>query len=111
MIRAYAFGFVLSLLLTLASFLLAPTLGAFALPVLVFAALLQLFVQVYFFLQVGRGKMAGSYTLLLTFAAVIIGILVGGSLWIMANLRHQHLMPTMQDLYEHGVVAPQNELR
>lgn len=112
MIRAYAIGFALSILLTLASFLLAPTLGSLAIPMLVVAALLQLFTQLYFFLQIGRGKMGGSYTVLLTFAAVVIGILVGGSLWIMTNLQRQHVhAPTTGDLYEHGNVSPQYELR
>jgi len=114
MIRAYTIGFVLSILLTLVSFLLAPNLGFFAIPLLVAAALLQLFVQLRFFLHIGqRGVdgVSGSYTLLLTLAAVIIGILVGGTLWIMANLQRSHMhMPTLQDLYAHGVMAPQNEL-
>jgi hypothetical protein len=45
------------------------------------------------------------------FALTIIGILVGGTLWIMSNLAHLHMpLPTTTDLYDHGVVAPQNEL-
>jgi len=49
---------------------------------------------------------------ILAFAAVIIFILVGGTLWIMTNLAHLHMpSPTTTDLYSNGVVAPQNELR
>lgn len=111
-IRSYALGFTLSLLLTLVSFILVPSVGTVALPLLILSALLQLFVQLTFFLHLGRGGTTGSYTVLLWFSAVIIGIVVIGTLWIMTNLERLHPQsPTTRDLYEHGMVAPQNELR
>jgi hypothetical protein len=45
---------------------------------------------------------------------VVVGIVAGGTLWIMHNLarlHHHHDEMPLDELYEHGVVAPQNELR
>ncbi len=80
-LKAYIFGFLLSLILTIASFSIKHT--YIALSVL---ALLQLFVQVVFFLRVntspeGRWNLA---SLLCTI--LIIAVVVGGSFWIMYNL-------------------------
>lgn len=107
---AYAIGYGISILLTLSSFFLAPEFGAYALPAIVLAAVVQLFVQLVFFLHLGRRRDAT--LVLLVFTAVIIGILVIGTLWIMSNLArlHRHEI-TPADLYQGGVVAPQNELR
>lgn len=110
-ITTYSIGFLLSVALTLISFFLAPYLGSFAIPCIVASALAQLFVQLVFFLHFGRGKDAGWNVWIFSFAVVIIGILVIGTLWIMNNLAHLHIYtPVGAELYEHGVIAPQNEL-
>jgi cytochrome o ubiquinol oxidase subunit IV len=110
-LTTYIIGFLLSVALTLISFLLAPYLGSFAIPCIVASALSQLFVQLVFFLHFGREKDAGWSVGIFSFAIVIIGILVIGTLWIMNNLAHLHThTPVGTELYVHGVIAPQNEL-
>ena len=110
-ITTYTIGFLLSVGLTLIAFFIAPSLGSFAIPCIVASALAQLFVQLAFFLHLGREKDAGWSVGIFSFALVIIGILVIGTLWIMNNLAHLHIYtPVGAELYEHGVIAPQNEL-
>lgn len=108
-LSSYAIGFACSMVLTLASFLAAPALGAFGIPFIILSALAQLMVQLVCFLHLGRD---GEWNIqLLIFTAVIIFILVGGTLWIMSNLAHLHTHEAAPaELYENGIVAPQNEL-
>ncbi|HEV7121337.1 MAG TPA: cytochrome C oxidase subunit IV family protein [Candidatus Paceibacterota bacterium] len=111
-LMSYTLGFFFSVLLTLAAFWTAPYLGIYAFGVVVAGAILQIFVQLYFFLHIGSRDYPRSNLLILVFAGIIISILVGGTLWIMSNLAHLHMhAPTTQDLYQGGIVAPQNELR
>jgi cytochrome o ubiquinol oxidase operon protein cyoD len=108
---SYTVGFVLSVALTLGSFWLAPHLGGFATGAITIAAIVQLFVQLIFFLHMGREKGSEWNIIIFVFALVIIGILIGGTLWIMSNLARPHTpTPSGTDLYEDGVIAPQNEL-
>ncbi len=109
---SYTLGFALSILLTLFAFWVAPQIDGLAFPLIIFAALIQLVVQLVFFLHLGRGGSRGWNLTVFSFTVVIIGILVIGTLWIMQNLQHLHAMPpTTTDLYENGLVAPQNELK
>jgi cytochrome o ubiquinol oxidase subunit IV len=94
MLKNYLLGFTLSLLLTLASFaivwLYLETAAAPALSVagaVVVLAILQLLVQMLFFLHLGGAWERWNVTALL-FAVLIIVFVVGGSLWIMAHLEH-----------------------
>jgi cytochrome o ubiquinol oxidase operon protein cyoD len=108
---AYIIGFLLSIILTLGSFFLAPALGRAALPALACFALAQLLVQLVFFLHLGRDPKARSNLGLFSLTLVIIGVLIGGTLWIMHDLAPLHRHPsTPADLYEYGIVAPANEL-
>lgn len=107
----YTIGFGLSIALTFAAFWFSYTLGSFAAVLIVIAACIQLFVQLTFFLHLGNKATPTSWTVLFLISLLIIGILVGGTLWIMHNLNRLHMMPiTNGDIYEHGQVAPQNEL-
>lgn len=109
---SYIVGFALSIVLTLAAFWIAPLLGTFAAAAIILLALIQLLVQLVFFLELGSGPKEQSNLLVFIFTCIIITILIGGTLWIMSNLDHLHLgSPTTTDLYEAGVVAPQNELK
>lgn len=110
-IVSYTIGFLLSIGLTLLAFFVSPQLGTFAVPCIVLSAIIQLFVQLVFFLHLGREKDTGWNVGMFTFAVVIISMLVIGTLWIMNNLAHLHMhTPVGPELYEHGIVAPQNEL-
>ncbi len=88
-LKAYLFGFLLSLILTVASFgiMIKRVSGdKYTYMALSLLALLQLFVQVVFFLRVntspeGRWNLAS-----LLFTILIIAVVVGGSFWIMYNL-------------------------
>lgn len=109
---SYFVGFALSILLTLFAFLIAPQFGAASMLAVVGAAIAQLFVQLFFFLHVGREQKPQWNAALLTLTLVILGILIVGTLWIMDNLQRLHTHTTAPgDLYVGGVVAPQNELR
>jgi cytochrome o ubiquinol oxidase operon protein cyoD len=109
---SYAVGFLFSVILTLGSFWVAPLLGTFAPVVIVALAIAQLFVQLTFFLHMGRERGPKWNLGIFMFTVVIIGILLGGTLWIMHNLEHLHMhSPTTNDLYQNGIVAPANELK
>lgn len=112
-ILSYTIGFGVSVILTLAAFWAASHLHtSIAIPVIVVLAVAQLFVQLTFFLHLGREHGPRWNLGLFMFTVGIIGILVGGTLWIMNNLAHLHMQPpTETDLYTNGVVAPQNELK
>lgn len=89
--RRYTIGFVLSVLLTVAPFYLVMNdmVSGWALTLtLVYFALLQLAVQLVFFLHISSGKDAKWNTMLLGFALLVVVIVVVGTLWIMDNLAY-----------------------
>lgn len=98
-VGAYIAGFVLSLGLTLTAYLLvwrhvhshhtvfSDSFLNIAVAVL---ALLQLIVQLLFFLHLGRESKPRWNLTVLSFAALVVGIVVLGSLWIMDNLNSHH---------------------
>lgn len=114
---AYILGFSLSILLTFTAFALvyahiasehafiAHTTLYIA---LVLSALIQLFVQLFFFLHVGKESKTHWNLTALAFALIVVSILVGGTLWIMWNLQHIN-PPQMQEPFLNGVVTPQTE--
>lgn len=100
-IRRYQIGFVLSMLLTCLSFSAVwlhyqthhqfPTHTQLAVAIFAFA-IVQLVVQLVYFLHFGResrGRDLATFAL----AALLIGCIVIGSLWIMANLSNNHGVP------------------
>lgn len=92
-VRSYSTGFGLSLALTIASYLAASHHWAtgWALVVALTAlALSQLIVQLIFFLHLGRESRPRWNLNVLLFAAMVVIILVFGSLWIMKNLEYNH---------------------
>jgi cytochrome o ubiquinol oxidase operon protein cyoD len=92
-VKSYSLGFGLSLLLTLAAYFIASkqvTEGWTMVYVLAVLAVSQLFVQLYFFLHVGRESRPRWNTAVLAFAAMVVFIVVFGSLWIMKNLNYSH---------------------
>lgn len=104
-IKNYLIGFILSLFLTLSVFAFVMAIEAgtlrvttgFAVSLVIGVALVQLLVQVLFFLHLG-GKSSAErwHTLAFGFMGLIVLIVVIGSLWIMNNLdynmMHEHTM-------------------
>jgi len=92
--RVYLTGFVLALILTAIPFALvwAGVLPAGAtVVVIVVAAIIQVFVHLHYFLHLNFTTTPRENLLALAFAAVLIFIMVGGSIWIMFDL-HQRMM-------------------
>ncbi len=88
-LRSYLTGFVLALVLTVIPFGLV---AADALPrgstlvIIAIAALLQVLVHLRYFLDLNLTTTPRENILAIAFAAVLIFIMVGGSLWIMLDL-------------------------
>lgn len=103
--RAYIAGFALSVALTLIAFALVKThvdhqhgypSDNFMMVSLLALAVLQLFVQMVFFLHIRRGSKPRWNAWAFAFAAVVVAILVIGSLWIMSNLNYRMMYSPSQ---------------
>lgn len=96
--KSYAKGFILSIILTLISFYLVSS-GALPKPdlyvVVGVLALIQLFVQVVFFLHLSTHSKASWNLLSFIFTLVMVLIFVVGTIWIMYNLYANMGMNTM----------------
>lgn len=93
----YVIGFVLSIILTLVAYILVVNhvmSGAGLVAVIVGLAIIQLFVQLFFFLHLGEESKPRWNLMSLLFAAMVVIIVVFGSLWIMNNLNY-NMMPDM----------------
>lgn len=112
--KKYVLGFILSLLFTLAAYFLtrhhlasghtSPS-DSVTVVVLMIFALCQLFIQLVFFLHLGDEEQPRWRLVVTLFAAVVVFILVAGSLWIMWNLNY-HMQPVPSDqqiIHEEGV--------
>jgi cytochrome o ubiquinol oxidase operon protein cyoD len=96
--RSYVIGYIISLILTLVSFLLVKIhlLSNHRIPsdqlLIIFVisvALIQLVVQLLFFLHLKDGPRLNLIVFL--FMLIVVVILVFGSLWIMHNLNYNHI--------------------
>ena len=101
---SYVIGYAFSIALTLASF--AIVIGGYLhgtqeIVAILTLAVVQLIVQLFFFLHLGREKSPRWNLVVLSFASLIVLILVVGSLWIMNNLDYNmmHMTPTQMDRY------------
>ena len=86
--RGYIIGFILSLALTLLSFGIVMSGNYDALEatvVIVSAAVVQIVVQLHYFLHLDRSSSQRWNVMVLVYTLIIIAFLVGGSLWIMYN--------------------------
>ena len=107
-LKAYTTGFVLSVLLTLVPFLIViyKTLsGAALVTALAVFAVLQLLVQLIFFLHVGKGRDGKWNILAFLFMLIVVFVVVVGSIWIMYNLDY-HMTPTQVEnelLHDQGI--------
>jgi cytochrome o ubiquinol oxidase operon protein cyoD len=97
-ILGYLTGLGLALLLTVTSFFVAGTdlVWEPSIPVaLVVLAIAQMGVHLVFFLHITTGPDNTNNVLALAFGILIVILVMGGSLWIMANLNH-NMMPMDQ---------------
>jgi cytochrome o ubiquinol oxidase subunit IV len=86
---SYTVGLVLAILATIASFIVSQThlLWPPGIPVgLVVLAFAQIGVHLVFFLHLGSGSDHTNNILALAFGMLIVFLVIGGSIWIMANL-------------------------
>ena len=91
-LRSYLVGFVLAVVLTAIPFYLVYT---HALPpsrimlIIVGAAVLQILVHLHFFLHINFTTTPKENLLAIAFTAILIFLMVGGSLWIMIDLHYR----------------------
>jgi cytochrome o ubiquinol oxidase operon protein cyoD len=114
--RAYSMGYGLSVVLTLVAFGLLfyhlrsehvfPPHEAMV-PVLIALAVLQLFVQLVFFLHVGQEEKPRWNSVAFMFAVFVVVVIVGGTLWIMNNLEHPDITSLRNGYGAGGPVTPQ----
>jgi cytochrome o ubiquinol oxidase operon protein cyoD len=97
-LRGYVIGLALASLLTVASFALPTTSLVWApgIPVaLIVFAIAQMGVHLVFFLHITTSPDNTNNVLALAFGVLIVVLVIGGSLWIMANL-DANMMPVEQ---------------
>ena len=95
LMKAYVVGFVLSLILTFAAYYLVTVQllsGNTLLVSILVLAFVQLFVQLWFFLHLGREQKPRWNLIFFLSTAGIIFIVVAGSIWIMSHLNY-NMMP------------------
>lgn len=98
---SYTVGFVLSIVFTLAAYFLVVDKvlsGRQLVLAIVGLAVAQLFVQLVFFLHLGRESRPRWNQMTFWFAALVVVIVVFGSIWIMENLDY-NMMPDEMNQY------------
>ena len=91
--RSYAIGFVLAIALTLVPFGLVMSHASIGTPLIIAGfALAQIGVHVVYFLHVDSSTEQRWNLTALVFTAIVVCIILGGSLWIMHNL-YINMMP------------------
>ncbi len=105
-LHTYLAGFGFSLMLTSTSFFVvwmamtgtqALISREVAVLIAVGLAVVQLFVQLRFFLHMGQERHGRWNLIMFVFALVVVTILVVGTLWIMNNMQHGS-MPSMSEM-------------
>ena len=97
-VLGYVVGLGLAVLLTATSFFIAGTdlVWQPSIPVaLIVLAIAQMGVHLVFFLHITTGPDNTNNVMALAFGLLIVLLVIGGSLWIMANLNH-NMMPMDQ---------------
>lgn len=90
-IAPYVTGFVLSVILTLLAYWVVESkayMSAFVVAIIICLAVIQLFVQLFFFLHLGEELKPRWRLVTFGFGVLVVGIVVLGSLWIMNNLNY-----------------------
>jgi cytochrome o ubiquinol oxidase operon protein cyoD len=100
-VLGYVIGLGLAILLTATSFFIAGTdlVWQPSIPVaIIVLAIAQMGVHLVFFLHITTGADNTNNVLALAFGLLIVFLVIGGSLWIMANLNQN--MPAMDQLMQ-----------
>jgi cytochrome o ubiquinol oxidase operon protein cyoD len=95
-LKSYIIGYALSILLTLTAYFFAAKhlfSGWDLVLALIALGIIQAFVQLIIFLHLGSESRPRSNLHIFLFTLVVIGIVVGGSLWIMHNLDYRMMSP------------------
>lgn len=90
-IKTYTIGFLLSLLLTFLAYgvvVSGAVSAAYSIALIILFALVQLFVQLVFFLHLGSETTPRWRLVTFAFGVLVVAIVVFGSLWIMDNLNY-----------------------
>ncbi len=91
-LRSYVIGFTLSIVLTLIAYLLVVDRN-FSTNIIIAGivglALIQFFIQLYFFLHLGKETKPRWKLFVFLFMIMVILIIVFGSIWIMNNLNYR----------------------
>lgn len=90
-VLSYTLGFVASLILTFGAYTVVTSSNysrGILIGVTAVLAIIQLFVQLYFFLHLGRESKPRWNLIALSFALMVVLIVVIGSIWIMNNLSY-----------------------
>ena len=94
-LRSYFIGFALAVILTAIPFALVAFASLPRLTILILigiAAVVQVLVHLRFFLHLNLSTTPRETLLAIVFAAVLILIMVGGSLWIMLDLHYRMMV-------------------
>ena len=93
--RSYTTGFLLAIALTVVPFGLVMSHASIGTPLLITVfALAQIGVHIVYFLHVNRSAEQRWNLMALVFTAIVLCIILGGSIWIMHNL-YANMMPGM----------------
>jgi cytochrome o ubiquinol oxidase subunit IV len=99
---SYTVGVALAILATITSFVVSQTdlLWAPGIPVgLLVLAIAQIGVHLVFFLHLGSGPESTNNVLALAFGVLVVFLVIGGSIWIIANLNaNTMLMPDLMNM-------------
>ncbi|AWY42867.1 MAG TPA: cytochrome o ubiquinol oxidase subunit IV [Pseudomonas sp.] len=93
-VKSYGIGFILSVILTLIPFglVMYPTLPkSITLLIVVAFAVIQVLVHLVYFLHLDRSSAQRNNVIAFVFAAIVIALLVGLSIWIMFSI-HTFMM-------------------
>lgn len=95
-LRGYVTGFILAAILTVIPFVLVAE-GALPAMKMVWVigvlGVIQLMVQVHYFLHVDLSRERREELSLMLFSGVVVFLMVGGMLWILLNLYTRMMMP------------------
>jgi cytochrome o ubiquinol oxidase subunit IV len=93
--KSYITGFLLAIALTVVPFGLVMSHSSIGTPLIIAVfALAQIGVHIVYFLHVNRSEEQRWHLMALIFTAIVVGIILGGSIWIMHNL-YVNMMPGM----------------